>query len=270
MFRYKKSGGNLNQYLERRCDEFFGEAKFRFFRYASHAEIIAEVTLILLTMLPLLLVMSSFLMSSESLLAITKISFILVPAITVMLTLAINNAQPKTHNVVGFSKISLITGIVVGMAAFFTLQQAWLVFAVAVFVAAFMNYVLVSRQFIEITMLEKALPDFFRDITEYRKIGIAIPNAITRLSNERTYNWVFNSVLDTISSKITHGASMINAVSAVDIRSWYTRISFFVLEKIVESGGGTPQILEQVTDFFSKINRAKSEMIGRVRVFSFG
>ncbi len=248
----QKSGGNLNQYLERRCDEFFGEAKFRFFRYASHAEIIAEVTLILLTMLPLLLVMSSFLMSSESLLAITKISFI-----------------PKTHNVVGFSKISLITGIVVGLAAFFALQQAWLVFAVAVFVAAFMNYVLVSRQFTEITMLERALPDFFRDITEYRKIGIAIPNAITRLSNERTYNWIFNSILDTISSKIMNGASMTNAVSAVDIRSWYTRISFFVLEKIVESGGGTPQILEQVTDFFSKINRAKSEMIGRVRVFSF-
>lgn len=265
----QKSGGNLNQYLERRCDEFFGETKFRFFRYAAHAEIIAEVTLILLTMLPLLLVMSSFLMSSESLLAITKISFILVPAITIMLILAISNIQPKTHNVVGFSKISVIASIVAGMAAFFALQQVWLVFAVTIFVAAFVNYVLVSRQFTEITMLERALPDFFRDITEYRKIGIAIPNAITRLSNERTYNWVFNSVLDTISSKIMHGASLTNAVSTVNVRSWYTRISFFVLEKIVESGGGTPQILEQITDFFSKINRAKSEMIGRVRVFSF-
>jgi flagellar protein FlaJ len=118
-------------------------------------------------------------------------------------------------------------------------------------------------------MIENALPDFFRDITEYRKIGIAIPNAIIRIANERTYNKFFDSILLDISSRIIFGVSLTKIIDSTSIRSWQARISFFVLGKIADSGGGTPQILEQITNFSTKINQAKKEMIGRVKIFAF-
>ncbi|MGQ0771528.1 MAG: type II secretion system F family protein [Nitrososphaerota archaeon] len=264
----QKSGGDLGRYMEKKSDEFFNETKFRFFKYASSAETIAEIMLILLNILPILLVMSSFLMGEDSLKMITNLSFVLVPTITIMMIVMINNIQPKTHNMVGFSGFSLVIGAVAAVIVFLFMPEAWLVLAAAVFAASAWNFIVLSKQFAEITMTENALPDFFRDITEYRKIGIAIPNAIIRIANERAYNKFFDIILSDISSRIVFGMSLTKIIDSMSIRSWQARISFFVLGKIAESGGGTPQILEQITNFSTKINQAKREMVGRVRIFA--
>ncbi len=265
----QKSGGDLGQYMERRSEEFFNGMKFRFFKYASSAETIAETALILLSILPVLLIMSSFLIGHDSLMIMANLSFVVIPIVTGTLITVTNSIQPKMHDKIGFSGFSLVIGIVSGMIGFFFVQEAWFVLAVAVFTSAIMNFVFLSRQFAEISMTENALADFFRDVTEYRKIGIAIPNAIIRISKERKYNKFFDSILFDVSSRLSYGTSLVTIIDSLSIRSWYARVSFFILSKVAESGGGTPHILEQVTSFFTKITQAKNEMVGRVKIFTF-
>lgn len=265
----QKSGGDVGLYMERKSEEFLNDCKFRFFKYASFAETIGEATLVLLSILPVLLVMSSFLLGQDSLRVMTGMSFVLIPALTATLIIIINNIQPKTHDSIGFGWFSLIIGAVSGTFGFFIVRETWFALALASFAAAVANFVFLSRQFAEISMMQGALTDFFRDVTEYRKIGIAIPIAIMRISKERTYNKFFDSVLQEISSKISYGMNFATIIDSLRIRSWHARISFFILAKITESGGGTPQILEQLTDFSSKITQAKNEMLGRVRIFVF-
>lgn len=263
-----KSGGDLIKYMESKSEEFFSQTKFKFFKYATSAENIAEILLILLNILPILLIMSSFLMNQESLRIIIALSFVGVPAITAALLIFISSIQPKTHDIIGVSKLPIIMGTVAGLVTFFTIPQAWFIFAVIVAAASLANFVSLSKQFAEIRMVEAALPDFFRDITECVKIGLNIPNSIIRISNERRYNRIFDTFVSSVSTQVSFGELISNSIQNTFIRSWHAKISFFILAKIVESGGASPQVLEEMTDFSTKINQAKTEMVNRVKIFA--
>ncbi|MEM3173254.1 MAG: type II secretion system F family protein, partial [Candidatus Nitrosotenuis sp.] len=115
----QKSGGDLTRYLESKSQEFFSQTKFKFFKYASSAENIAEILLILLNILPILLIMSSFLMSHESVRIIVSLSFVAVPAITAALLIFVIGIQPKTHNIVAASMRPIPVAIASGLVAFF-------------------------------------------------------------------------------------------------------------------------------------------------------
>lgn len=264
-----KSGGDLGQFMERKSAEFFTEMRLKFSRYAKQAEIVGEAMLILLNVLPVLLMTSSFLMLGESIQMITSISFIIVPAITAVMITIISRSQPKTKNVIKFNVFSILLG---GSAALITLimgQPHWLTFAIAVSVASIFNQIVTAQQFREIRMIESALPDFFRDVTEYRKIGISIHNAIIRITDQRSYNQYFDSLLSEISANLTLGNNLIKILESITIRSWLGRASFFVLGKIADSGGGTPEILEQITDFSGRIKEVKKEAFGALQIFSY-
>ncbi|MBM2852113.1 MAG: hypothetical protein HW420_660 [Candidatus Nitrosotenuis sp.] len=264
-----KSGGDLGQFMERKSDEFFADTRFKFSMYAKQAEIIGESMLILLNILPVLLMTSSFLMAGESVQMIMSISFVVVPVITILMIVIVNSFQPKTKNVVKFHVFSVLFGGVAALIALAMGQPYWLILALATSIAAIFNQIATAHQFREISMLESALPDFFRDVTEYRKIGIAIPNALIRIVNQRSYNSYFDSLLSEIATNLSLGNNLTKILESTVIRSWLGRASFFVLGKIAESGGGTPEILEQITNFSGKIKETKKEMIGGLQIFSY-
>lgn len=264
-----KSGGDLGQFMERKSDEFFTYARFRFSKYTKQAEIIGETMLILLNILPILLMTSSFLMASESIQIIMSISFIVVPATTILMIIIINSFQPKTKDNVKFSIFSILLGGIFALIVLVMNQPHWMILVVAVGVTAIFNHIATSHQFREISMIESALPDFFRDVTEYRKIGIAIPNALIRIANQRSYNHYFDSLLSKIATNLALGNNLNKILESMVIRSWLGRTSFFVLGRIAGSGGGTPEILEQITDFSGKIKEAKNEMVSGLQIFSY-
>ncbi|MEM3025368.1 MAG: hypothetical protein QXY25_06245 [Candidatus Nitrosotenuis sp.] len=264
----QKSGGDLIRYMESKSEEFFNQTKFKFSKYASSAESIAEILLILLNILPILLIMSSFLMSRESLWIIINLSFVAVPVMTAAFLIFVDGIQPKTHNIIGANKSYIVASAIGGLITFFVVPQGWFIFAVVAIAMSLTNFVSLSKQFSEIKMVESALPDFFRDITECVKIGLDIPNSIIQISNERRYNQIFDTLVSDVSSRISFGESISSVIQKTPIRSWHAKISFFILGKIVESGGGSPQILEEITDFSTKINQVRSEMVNRIKIFT--
>jgi flagellar protein FlaJ len=264
-----KSGGDLGQFMERKSDEFFTHTKFKFSKYTKQSEIIGELMLILLNILPILLMTSSFLMAGESILIIMSISFIVVPVTTALMIIIINSFQPKTKDNVKFSIFSILFGGIAALIAIVMNQPHWVLLVVPVSITAICNHIATSYQFREISMIESALPDFFRDVTEYRKIGIAIPNALIKIANQRSYNHYFDSLLSKIATNLSLGNDLNKILESIVIRSWLGRTSFFVLGKIAGSGGGTPEILEQMTDFSGKIKEAKNEMMNGLQIFSY-
>ncbi|MBI1664008.1 MAG: type II secretion system F family protein [Nitrosopumilus sp.] len=263
-----KSGGSLARYLENKGEEFFNSMRFRMSQYSSQAATIGEAMIIMLNVLPVLLISSSFMMPASSVQMITNASFVLVPLIAVIMILVTNHSQPKTRDTVQFSIHSIFAGIIAGTLAIIIGLESWLVLVLAVFFGSLVNSAMTFTKFREIYLVESVLPDFLRDITEHVKIGSSIPNSIVRISKERRYNDYFDSLMFDVSSKIVFGYKLSEIISSRKIISWNARLVFFVLGKIADSGGGRPQTLEYITNFVTRINQAKKEMVSSIRVFA--
>lgn len=263
-----KSGGSLARYLENKGEEFFNSMRFRMSQYSSQAATIGEAMLIMLNVLPVLLISSSFMMPASSVQMITNASFVLVPFISIIMILVTNYSQPKTRDTVQFSKYSIFFAVITATIGVIIGLEAWQILALSVFSGSLVNTVATFAKFQEISSVESVLPDFLRDITEHVKIGAAIPNSIVRISRERRYNDYFDSLISDISSKVVFGYKLSEILQSYKISSWNTRLVFFVLGKIGDSGGGRPQTLEYITNFVTKVNQAKKEMVSSIKVFA--
>lgn len=264
-----RSGGDLSRYMERKADEFFSAMKFKYSSYKNHAGTIGEMMLIALSIFPSLILVSSFMMPQEQVNLLLTLSFVVIPVIAVVMYLFTNMAQPRIYNKIGFSKISVIIGAAAGAAAAIGGLGAYFVVGAAVAVASLYNFAAIMRQFRNIAATESALPEFFRDITEYVKIGIDVQGAIIKLASARSYNSEFDSLVAQIAVGLKHGLPLLSVLDNIFIRSWIVRTAMFVLGKVAESGGGTADILEQITGFAVNVNQAKKETISSVQAVSY-
>lgn len=264
-----QSGGNLALYMDRKADEFFHKMQFKYVNYKSQAHIIGETVLILLTIFPTMILVSSFMLAEDSVRTVLGLSFVFIPVATVFIILLSSASQPKIKNEITFDTRSIfVAAFVFGLSLLFG-QPPWFVIGVGVAAGAIYNFVSSVRQFREISFVESALPDFFRDITEYRKIGIPISNAIIKISQERAYNKYFDGIILALATHIRHGASFLEVLDFMVIRSWIARTSFFVLGKIADSGGGTAQTIEQITSFSTSTHQTKKETQASISVISY-
>ncbi|MGI0010602.1 MAG: type II secretion system F family protein, partial [Nitrosopumilaceae archaeon] len=147
-------------------------------------------------------------------------------------------------------------------------QELWLAIALGFVVPSAISGVFVWLQTNEIKKLEDALPQFLRDITEYKKIGYDVSLALIRLSKENSYNKIFDSKLREMRVLIENGTTPTASVMTVSLRSWFTKISFFILAYIAEFGGGNPKTLETITRFMTNAKQAVREGKASVSFYS--
>lgn len=263
------SGGDLGKYMEAKSQEFLHKVQFRHLTYRSQAQMIGESMLILLTILPTMILTASFLLADDAVATLVLLLFVVIPVVTILIISLTNLSQPKSNNVIRCDARCLLAGLLV-LGVFLAIgQQAWLAIGMGVATGALLNFLSCFRQFREVSLLESAVPDFFRNVTEYQKIGIPIPSAIMRISESRHYNRDFDALLDAISARLRNGNDLSAILDSVLIRSWIANISFFVLGRISGSGGGTAQILEHLTGFSSNINQTKRDTHASVGVLSY-
>jgi flagellar protein FlaJ len=63
--------------------------------------------------------------------------------------------------------------------------------------------------------------------------------------------------------------NLLEVLASMTIRSWTVKASLFVLGKVADSGGGTAEILEQITNFSTNTNQIKKETLASVSVISY-
>ncbi len=264
-----KSGGDLSRYMERKSQEFFARIQFKYANYKSQAHVIGETLLILLTILPTMILVSSFMLAEDSVKTVMGVSLVLIPLVTIFTILMICMSQPRNHNLVSFDFRAVVVGGICAVVLLLAGHEPWVIVGVSVSASAVFGYIRCLGQFREIALAESALAEFLRDITEYRKIGIPIPNALIRISKERRYNRYFDGMLGAISAGLKRGMNLAEIAGPVLIRSWVAKTALFVLAKVAESGGGTAAVLEQMTNFAAGIEQAKKEMHASISVISY-
>ncbi len=263
-----RSGGDMGAYLDAKADDYLKDMEFRWRHYAERAVDIGETTMSLLFVFPIMILMAAFVFPGQALTMTSLVLTLVVPFLTVAMFGFVHSFQPKTYNVLGGDlRLTVAAGFITFIVAFLANTPAWLCLAASLASATAFYGATVFLQMREINAMEKALPQFLRDVTEYRKMGYDIVKAVIRIAEENTYNPVFDSLLDSVAKQLSLGVRM--AEVQVQTRSWLTKMCFFLLAQVVESGGGTAKCLETLTNFTNQVVRVKRETRSSMRLYQF-
>ncbi len=260
-----KSGGDLVLYLDNRAREYLEGMRFRWQRYAQTVGTIGEGLIIVFLLLPLLLVVGSVTMPPDMVAMISYAGLAALPMIALVMYFTVKAAQPRTYDILnGDARLGLI-GLVVAALATSVTGQPWLIAAVSIAVGAALYGLPVRAQLREVHMIESALPGFLRDVAEYRKIGYDIRKAVLKIAEESRFNQVFDSLIARVTAQLRLGVKL--GEVQVPMRSWLSRMTFFILDQIMESGGGTPLNVEDLYGFISSYNQQRKEATASVSLY---
>ena len=261
-----RSGGDVASYLEAKADDYLKDMSFRWRSYAERATDLGETIISLLFVFPMMILMSAFIFPGQAITMTSIVLSVVIPLITSVVFGVTHAMQPKTYNIIGGDfRLSGAAGACAFATAYLLKAPVWLCIATSLSAAAAIYGSAVLMQNREIAAMEKALPQFLRDITEFKKMGYDINRAIVKVSEENTYNPVFDAVLSVIARQVDLGVRLSEA--EVPSRSWLVRMTFFLLAQVVESGGGTARCLEILTNFVNQITRVKRETKSSMRLY---
>jgi flagellar protein FlaJ len=261
-----RSGGDMSAYLDAKADDYLKDMEFRWRRYAERASDMGEAMISLLMVFPMMILMAAFIFPGQALTMTSMVLTLIVPTLTVAVFGSIHASQPKTYDIVrGYWQASAVAGALSLIVSMLLQVPPWLCAASGLAAATALYGASSLLQMREMSLTEQALPQFLRDITEYRKMGYDVVRAIMRISEENTYNSVFDAVLESVGRQLELGVRMVEV--KVPTRSWLTKMCFFLLAQVVESGGGTAKCLETLTNFVNQVVRVKREVKMSMRLY---
>ena len=117
--------------------------------------------------------------------------------------------------------------------------------------------------------LEKALPEFIRDVAESRKIGLSPESSIEELSS-KGYGRLSKPVAK-MGAQLSWGLTLGKVVSTFieSVHSWLTKVAGSLMLEVVDVGGGTVRSFSEMADFTRKINDLESEKRSTLRPYLF-
>lgn len=260
-----QTGGDLTNLMEQEAESFFDSLKEDFKRYLGNASTFGEILLIILLILPTFLIATSFLLPGSSITLLLLVSVIGIPMLSIFLIVMIDSTQPRNLNKIKIVNLAFVGGISVAIIMLVLHQSPWLLITSGILVFAVINTLKTRTQFGQIKEIENALPEFLRDITEYRKIGYDITMSLYRIFGTRKYNKHFDELLRIIYAQLKSGATL-SSITNKEERSWIIKLILFILGKLADTGGGTALTLEHFTRFVSEINNTKKSTVSALRM----
>ena len=268
-----RSGGDAAGYLSGRAEELLRWLQFRFDRYADSVSDMGEMMTAMFFVLPAIVLTTAFVAPSASMGLVWIMSGLVIPTIGVLAVLIIRGSQPRTGDVFrGNAAMGAAAGIAAGVLTYLTSIAAgstaapWAPLAAAIVSGSIAHGVPVHLKLRAISEEERSLPDFLRDVTEYRKAGYTVSRAIVALAGEGRYSSPLQDYLRRVSASLQLGLRLLEVRARAS--SWLANHVMFLLAQVEESGGGTPRDLETMHSFVERYAMAKRMARGRMRLYS--
>ncbi|WFO74916.1 type II secretion system F family protein [Desulfurococcaceae archaeon MEX13E-LK6-19] len=268
-----RSGGDATAYLTLKAEDELKELVNKWKRYSEVASTLGEASMALFLILPALLIVSSLVFAGPlTMLTLQIFTVGLLPLLAFVTISAVHTIQPKFYDKYDIQrKLPLV--IVPSIPLFVLLRLLMPGLHNVIAVTLLFTSIPIAVEYLlehnEVDKVENALVQFLRDITEMKKIGYDIVQAIRDLPKRRTYNKFFDKILQWIAKQLELNVPFRNVVESLSLRSWLGNYVFFVLNEIVETGGGNPQILENLTNFVNNVVSEKKRVKSSTRTYAF-
>ena len=282
---FNTGGTDTAAYLQEQARRFFRQMRSGMDRYARQADMIAQVILTVMLLVPMMGLSMMFFATGQTATTMMVLLTVMFPPMTAVLVSIVHARQPRNRNVIRTHWSVLAAGAAAaGVVHLAGAGQLWEAIGAGVVTGSFLNMLFVKKAFAESASVEGRLPEFMRQVTRFKNIGVDIMGAIRHMRHEivrsrgssgspstlsstssHGFGRTFDDIIDRLYMAMAAGGTLEQAVSRVSIRSWNARLVFFILGKVHESGGGTAKTLDDITRWVTEYHDAKKEMVANLR-----
>lgn len=271
-----KTGGDVMSYVNVKLKETFEKRSSKMRRTADTIGTLAEayvtVTAVLgITLFTLYQVQAITAHDQAGLTSIFVFSFLVVPLISGVWIWLLNGLAPRQPFLDTRPFKAFFASIPVGVALYFVPipLKLHIHVSIALMAMVIVPAILATRYSRERRGLERALPDFIRDVSEGRKIGLPPEGAIEQLANKK-YGTLSKSV-KRMGSQLSWGLTLAKTISTftAQVNSWVTKVVGTLMLEVVDVGGGTVKSFSEMADFTRKVNDMESDQRSALKPYVF-
>ena len=271
-----KTGGNLEGYVSTKLRDTVSVRSSAIKRSSDITGTLAEAYLTVTVVLGMTLYtlnMINVLLSHSygALMQIYLFAFLIVPIISAAFIWLMDSTAPKWPFSDYKSYKPLIYSVPIGVVIFILPLPIALYMksGIALIAVALPPAIAATKASNEKRAMERALPEFIRDVAEGRKTGLSPEKSIERLTN-RPYG-VLSKPVQKMGSQLSWGVSLSNVVNSFtkSVNSWITKIVGTLLVEVVDVGGGTVGSFSELADFTRTVNDLENDRRAALRPFVF-
>ncbi|MDG6990375.1 MAG: type II secretion system F family protein [Nitrososphaerota archaeon] len=271
-----KTGGDLNSFLANKLKEIYESRALKVKKSSDTIGTLAEGYITITSVLGIslfVLFQAEALIShnSSGLQGVEVFGLVGVPLFSVLFLYVLNGVQARFPYVDYYPYKVFALSAPVGIVVFLVPLplDLFLHTSTALMAATLPAMVVAMKSGRERNALEKALPDFFRDFSEGRKIGLSPEQTIQSLADK--HYGLLSKHVKKMSSQVSWGVSTVKVIStfASEVRSWVTREAGMLLAEVIDVGGGTVRSFSDMADFTRKMNDLESEKRSTLKPYLF-
>jgi len=271
-----KVGGDVKTYVNNKLKETLDQRSSKVRRITDSVGTLAEayltVTAVMgITLFSLFQLEGVVAHNNNGLQTLYIFSYLVVPLLSVMFIYIIDGTQPKQPYFNKRPYYVLAACMPIGLVLFLLPLPLSSSLHVSLALGSIMVIpsIVAFRQARERGGLEKALPDFIRDMAEGRKIGLSPEGSIEQLVT-KNYGTLSKSI-KTMGSQISWGLPILKVIRtfADSVDSWITMAIGTLMVEVVDVGGGTVESFSAMADFTRKVNELESDKRSSLRSYVF-
>jgi archaeal flagellar protein FlaJ len=271
-----KTGGDFNSYISTKLKDIISLKSAAIKRSSDLTGTLAEayltITVILgMTLYTLDMIQVLLTHSNAGLQQLYLFSFVIIPLFSAAFVYMVDSIQLKWPFTDWRPYKHLLYSVPLGVVVFFLPLPLplYLHTAVSLVVSMATPAFFATKYSRERRSLERALPDFLRDVAEGRKTGLSPEKSIERLVS-RPYGPLSKHVRK-MGSQLSWGVELSVVVRGFtkNVASWITRAISTLLIEVVDVGGGTIRSFTEMADFSRTINDMEGDRRSALRPFIF-
>ncbi len=257
-----KSGGELSKYLEDKMKEFLNKYKQRWISYSKHASDWGELLLSVFLLTSALNLITAIMFPSNAVLFMMITGIIIIPLSTILSILLMDMSSPSDKNIIN---VNPVWGILAGILTFMIIFQfftLWISLGITIFVSSLIIYIPTRKLLKEIDEEEHWLPAFLLSLTDARKAGISLDQAIAKL---RGFGSRVNYILDDLTSQMNMGIPLNQTIPKCKSRLFKNVL--YVIGELNARGGGTPMIIERIREYIIYVQESQAEAKSSLKLY---
>jgi flagellar protein FlaJ len=173
--------------------------------------------------------------------------------------------QPSGERPLSGNLLSSLLVAAPAVSIYILTGQVWLTVAVCLLLFFLAYGLSVKTQLRENKEIDEALPDFLKDLLEYKRQEYDLVKSLLKIASSNRYNGSFDRIMTRMAIQLKAGTPVDEL--DLDTRTRLARMTFLVVGEMGRSGGGTIDTVYQLSSYTTKVVEMKRNTMAEMKPY---